>query len=199
MNNKEETIIVYERLLNGKAKSLSQFFFQPSHLNERLQILIKYVIEEKLCITPEEAVTNFTFDVLNEYKLKSILKYIKKPDEYDENNLAYVVYYAYPHLPQPSCEELSIRTYKEVLDGTRKNFPKNYFLHSVYGEERATHCFRYLCENILEYDKEKILEVFSNSKCLELLSQYKLKIIMNVLYNSTTDLLESAYPDIFDK
>lgn len=196
MDNRQETISVYERLLNGKAKALSQFFFQPSHVAERIQILIKYVIEEKMKITPEEAVDKLTLDVLNEYKLKSILKYIKKPDEYDEDNLAYVVYYAYPNLPQPSNEELAIRTYKEVLDGKRKNFPKNYFIDGNYGELRAICCFKYLCEDLLKFDSNEIYETFSNSKCFELLSKYKLKIIMNVVFSSTTDLLETVYPDI---
>ena len=197
MNNKEETILVYERLLTGKAKALSQFFFQPSHLNERLQILIQYIVEEKLKISPEEAAKILSLSVLEEYKAKSILKYIKKPDEYDEENLAYVVYYAYPHIPKPSCFESLIKTYKEVLSGKRKNFPKNYFTDCDLGEERAIHCFKYLCEEVLEYDIEKIQKTFSNSKCLDILSEYKLKIIMNVLFTSTTDLLQTTYPQIF--
>ena len=199
MDNKEEVVLVYERLLNGKAKALSQFFFQPNKINERITILIKYVVEEKLQWTPEQAITKLTMDVLNQYKLKGILKYIKVPPEYDENNLAYVIYYAYPELPQPSIEELAIKTYQEVLDGKRKNFPKNYFLDGHNGEERAIYCFKYLCENLLHYDEKQIFETFNTSKCFDLLSEYRLKIIMNVLFVSTTDLLETAYPGIFER
>ena len=186
-------------MLNGKAKALSQFFFQPSHLNERIQFVIQYVIEEKLKISPEEAIDKLNMDILNEYKIKSILKYIKRPDEYNEDNLAYVVYYAYPYLPQPSCKELAIKTYQEVLSEKRKNFPKNYFTDWNYGDERALYCFQYLCEEILHLNQEEIMKTFGNSKCLELLSQYKLKIIMNVVFSSTTELVEMAYPGIFLK
>ena len=198
MDNREETIEVYERLMNGKAKALSQFFFQPSHMNERICFVVQYVIEEKMKCTPEEALTQLTIEKMEEYKIKSVLKYIPRPDEYDESNLAYVVYHVYPHLPQPSQEELTIRTYKEVLEGKRKNFPKNYFTNSNYGDIRATYCFKYLCEEILKFDENQIKETFSNSKCLNLLSEYKLKIIMNVVFSSTTDLLETTYPNIFD-
>ena len=199
MNNKEEVVMVYEKLLNGKAKALSQFFFQPKYLNERITILLKYIIEEKMCITPEEALTKLTMDVMNQYKIKGVLKYIDCPDEYGDNDLAYVVYYAYPELPQPTCKELSIKVYQEVLDGKRKNFPKNYFINSNYGEDRAKYCFKYLCEDILKFDKKQIVETFGTSEGLSVLSQYKLKIIMNMLFSSTTDLLETIYPKIFEE
>jgi hypothetical protein len=197
MNNKEEVVMVYEKLLNGKAKALSQFFFQPHKMEERIKILIKYIIEEKMLVTPEEATTKLTMDVMNQYKIKGILKYIPCPDEYGPEDLAYVVYYAYPELPQPSCEELAIKVYNQVLEGKRKNFPKNYFINSIYGDTRAKTCFKYLCEDILKYDKNAILEHFGTSEGLTILSQYKLKIIMNMVYSSTTDLLENVYPGIF--
>lgn len=199
MNNKEEVVMVYEKLLNGKAKALSQFFFQPKYMHERITLLLKYVIEEKLCITPEEALTKLTMDVMNEYKIKGVLKYIDCPDEYGPENLGYVVYYTYPELEKPTCKELAIKVYKEVLDGTRKNFPKNYFIHGTYGEERAIHCFKYLCEDILNFDKKQIVDTFGKSEGLVVLSQYKLKIIMNMLFSSTTDLLQTVYPNIFSE
>lgn len=199
MNNKEEVVMVYEKLLNGKAKALSQFFFQPQKMEERIKILLKYVIEEKMKITPEEATKQLTMDVMNQYKIKGVLKYINCPDEYGPEDLAYVVYYAYPDLQQPSCEELAVKVYQEVLDGKRKNFPKNYFINSKYGDQRAKTCFKYLCEDILKYDKDAIIEHFGTSEGLNILSQYKLKIIMNMVYSSTTDLLESVYPGIFQE
>ena len=199
MNNKEEVVMVYEKLLNGKAKALSQFFFQPKYLNERITILLKYIIEEKMCVTPEEALTQLNMEVMNQYKIKGVLKYIDCPDEYGDNDLAYVVYYAYPELQKPTCKELAIKVYQEVLDGKRKNFPKNYFINSNYGEDRAKYCFKYLCEDILKLNKKQIIDTFGTSEGLSVLSQYKLKIIMNMLFSSTTDLLETIYPKIFEE
>lgn len=199
MTSQEEVIMVYEKLLNGKAKALSQFFFQTGKTETRIKILLQYVIEQKMGITPEEAVKQLTMDVMTEYKIKGVLKYIPCPDEYGPNDLAYVVYYAYPDLPQPSCEELAIKVYNQVLSGERKNFPKNYFISSSYGDRRALTCFRYLCEEVLKYDKKQIVEHFGTSEGLTILSQYKLKIIMNMVFSSTTDLLENAYPGIFNE
>ena len=66
-------------------------------------------------------------------------------------------------------------------------------MNGSLGERRAITCFKYLCEEILKLDKKGITETFSGTKGLEMLAKYKLKIIMNVLFFSMVDLLETAY------
>lgn len=196
MDIKENIISTYEKVLNGDQKAFSPYFFQIQYRKERIETLIRYFVEEKLKITPQEALKEMTTDLLIEYKLNIILKYIDKPVEFVENDARHVVYYAYPDLEQASVSELAICVYKEILDSRRRIFPKNYFRDGDVGEERAIACFKYLCEEVLHLSDSEIKETFMTSKGLEVLSKYKLKIIMNILFFSPIDLLQCAYPNI---
>lgn len=193
MNIEQETIMTYENILSGGQKAFSPYFFQPKYRMARVKALIKYLIEEKLKMSPEEALNSLTLDMVKEWKLDSIIKYIDKPVEFLNDDVRHLVYFAYPELPKPTEEELAIMTYKDVLEGRRKTFPKNYFIDGSRGERRAVTCFKYLCEEILKLDKDEIAKTFSGTKGLQILSKYKLKIIMNVVFFSTIDLLETAY------
>lgn len=193
MNIEKETILTYENILSGGQKSFSPYFFQPKHRMARVATLIKYLIEEKLQITPEQALETLTLDSMKEWKLDPIIKYVDKPVEFLADDVRHLVYFAYPELPKPTEEELAIMAYKDVLEGRRKTFPKNYFINGHLGERRAITCFRYLCEEILKLDKKDIAKTFSGTKGLQILSKYKLKIIMNVVFFSMVDLLETAY------
>lgn len=195
MNSRENVIQVYEKILNGEQKTFSPYFFQPQYRNKRVVNLIRYLIEEKLHMTPEEALEKLTLDTVKEYQLDCILKYVDKPVEFPDNSVQHLVYFAYPELPRPSVKDLAIMVYKDVLEGKRKTFPKNYFLDGAVGEQRAVYCFRYLCEEILKLSKEEIVKTFLPSSGLKVLAQYKLKIIMNVVFISNVDLLKTAYGD----
>lgn len=192
-------IKTYEKVLNGEQKAFSPYFFHPQHRKERVTDLIKYLIEQKLDLTPENALTKLTLTDLEKYKLKCLLRYIDKPVEFSKNNVKHLVYCAYPHLERPGVEELAIMVYQDVLTGKRRTFPKNYFLNGQIGEQRAIICFKYLCEEILRFSKEEILEQFSGTKGSKILAEHKLKIIMNILFLSMSDLLETCYPDILTK
>lgn len=194
MNTKENVVQNYEKILNGTQKTFSPYFFQPQHRKSRLGILLRYFIEEKMNYTPEIALQKLTLKDFGENSLSCILKYIDKPVEFLDDDIRHIVYFAYPEIPQPSRRELVLMTYDDLLCGRRKTFPKNYFLNGQEGEERAIICFQYLCEDILKLEKKDIAQVFSGSESLKILAQYKLKIIMNILFNSIVDLLESAYP-----
>lgn len=194
MNTKENVVQIYEKILNGTQKTFSPYFFQPQHRKERLGILLRYFIEEKLGYTSEDALEKLTLADFKKYQLVSILKYIDKPVEFLDDDIRHIVYFAYPEMPQPSKKELVLMAYGDLLCGRRKTFPKNYFLGGEEGEERAIICFKHLCENILGLTKEEIVQTFAGSDALRILAQYKLKIIMNILFNSTVDLLESVYP-----
>lgn len=193
MSITEETILTYEKILSGEQKAFSPYFFQPKRRMARVETLIRYLIEQKLKMTPEQALRELDLDTLKEWKLDCIVKYVDKPVEFSKEDVRHLVYFAYPELPKPTEEELAIMVYKDVLDGKRRTFPRNYFLNGSLGERRAITCFKYLCEEILKLDKKGITETFSGTKGLEMLAKYKLKIIMNVLFFSMVDLLETAY------
>lgn len=197
MDTKESVVLTYEKILSGEQKSFSPYFFQPQRRKERLMILVSYLIEEKLGFTPQEAIEKLTMDHLKEHQLVCILKYIDKPVEFLDDEVTHLVYFAYPDLKMPTDEELALKVYKDLLAGKRKTFPKNYFLNGNLGEKRAVVCFKYLCEELLKLNKEDIPKVFNGTQSLKILAEYKLKIIMNILFLSVVDLLETAYPGEF--
>lgn len=193
MNLYEETVATYEKILSGEMKAFSPYFFQPKNRAEKVKYLTQYLVEEKLKLTPEKALQELDLGTMKEWNLDIIAKYVDKPVEFGKENVNHLIYFAYPDLTKPSEEELAIMVYNDVLEGKRKTFPKNYFLNGHLGERRAITCFKYLCEDILKLDKEGIAETFKDTSSLKILSKYKLKIIMNILFFSVTDLLETAY------
>lgn len=194
METREGVIQTYEKILTGEMKSFSPYFFQLEHRKERVETLARYLIEDKLRLTPAEALEKLTFAMVEQYKLDCILKYIDKPVEFLDDDVKHLVYFAYSDLPKPTTDELAIISYKDVLAGNRKTFPKNYFLGGPIGERRAIVCFRYLCEEILKLDLGGVIAAFNGTQGLKVLSEHRLKIIMNVVFISAVDLLESAYP-----
>lgn len=188
------TIATYQKILNGEIKSFSPYFFELRYRKKRICELVRYLVEEILKITPEEALTAVDLKVLKKYKLDCLLKYVEKPVELDKNDVSHLIIYAYKgKVPEPTPEELTIRLYKKVLSGELKNFPKNYFLDGAKGEERVKYCIKYLCFDILKLKKEEIPKKLT----AEVLKQYKLKIVLNVLYLSMYDLITSVFPGEF--
>lgn len=198
-NKKQEKFIfeihTYEKILNGELKTFSPYFFSPVYRKKRLINLIKYLIEEKLNMTPQDALKILNSKILKQYKLYSILKYIEKPVELDDSNVSYIIYYAYPELNPPTQKELTIYYYKKVLAKEKNSFPKNYFFDGLLGEDRAKYCVEYLCEEVLKLKKEEIPKLLT----IDILREYKLKILLTTLYFSMFDLITNVYPNRYTK
>lgn len=194
MDYRDETIQTYKKLQSGELKTYGPYFFQPQKRKYRIQVLVKHFIEEVKGWTPEEALKKMTMKDLEENHLKIILNYIERPIDFLEDDASYIIYEVYDELEKPSEEAMALSIYKEVLEGKRKNFPKNYFRDPILGERRALACFRYLTDTILGLSKEEAFDLFGTSKGLNVLAEYRLKIIMTLVYFSNMDLLLSAYP-----
>lgn len=188
-------IYMYNQILSGEIKNFNAYFFSSAYKRKRLVNLIRYLIETKIEISPNEAVTVLTKKTFEEYKLTSILKYIEKPPELEKNDFSYVVYYAYPELPHASQKELSIGLYQKVLDNKKKSFPKNYFLDVDKGDKRAKYCIKYLQEEVLKISIKEFYTILDP----DLLKKYKLKILLNALYLDINDLMNSVYGKQFAK
>lgn len=187
----------YEKVLSGEKKTFSPYFFEAEHRKDTVIILLRYLIEEKLKISPKAALNVLTNDLLSQYKLTILLKYVNIPPEYKGEEAKYLVYYAYKgtskSLPEPSQKELTIYLYKKILNGELKTFPKNYFLDGLNGEKKVQICLEYLCNEVLHIEKKDYPKILT----IELLQQYKLKIVLSVIYSSIFDMLNSLYPDDF--
>ena len=188
------TIYTYRKILNREIKTFSPYFFELRYRKKRICELVRYLVEEILNITPEEALTQVNKKVLKKYKLDCLLKYVEKPIELDKDDCSHLIIYAYKgRVPEPTPEELTIRLYKRVLAGEIKNFPKNYFLDGLKGEEKVKYCVKYLCYEVLKLKKEEIPKKLT----AEVLKEYKLKIVLNILYLSMYDLITSVFPGEF--
>lgn len=188
------TIYTYRKILDREIKTFSPYFFELRYRKKRICELVRYLVEEILNITPEEALTQVNKKVLKKYKLDCLLKYVEKPIELDKDDCSHLIIYAYKgQVPEPTPEELTIRLYKRVLAGEMKNFPKNYFLDGLKGEEKVKYCVKYLCYEVLKLKKEEIPKKLT----AEVLKEYKLKIVLNVLYLSMYDLITSVFPGEF--
>lgn len=191
----------YNKILDGQLKTFSPHYFASDNKFKKISILIRYYVEERLKLTPNEAIDTLTLEMLQRDKLKCILKYLEaeKPIEYktDKNYVAHIIYFAYPEIQKPSNHDLTVQCYKEVLLGKRKNFPNNYFKTSL-GEIRAKECFDYLWKHILKIQYNDIPKVFlkSNEEGLNILKKYKLKILIQILYYSVSDMIKNMYPDL---
>jgi len=188
------TIHTYQKILNGEIKTFSPYFFELRYRKKRICELVRYLVEEILKITPEEALAQVNLKVLKKYKLDCLLKYVEKPIELEKNDVSHLIIYAYKgQVPEPTAEELTIRLYKRVLSGELKNFPKNYFLDGLRGEEKVKYCVKYLCFDVLHLKKKEVPKKLTP----EILKEYKLKIVLNILYLSMYDLITSVFPGEF--
>ncbi|QUH22008.1 DUF4046 domain-containing protein [Alkaliphilus sp. B6464] len=189
------TIDTYEKVLSGEIKTFSPYFFEQRYRKKRVVQLIKHLVEERLGLTPEDALDQLDLKLLKKYKLDCLLKYVEKPVELDKNDVSHLIYFAYKgEIPEPTPKDLTVRMYRKVLDERVKNFPKNYFIQGKKGEERVKHCVEYLCFDVLGFSKEDIPKKLTP----EILKEYKLKIVLNVLYLSMFDLITSVFPGEYD-
>ena len=57
-------------------------------------------------------------------------------------------------------------------------------------------CFRYLCEEVLKLDNEGISKTFTTTYAIKLLSKYKLKMLVDIVYDLLFHLMNAAYPEL---
>lgn len=84
-----------------------------------------------------------------------------------------------------------IKEYKEILNGTRKRFTRNTWKSNQ--EEKAKIVMKYLFEEILKWDTDKIMSDLN----YEIISKYKLTTIYDTVYNSSVgNIIKLVYPNV---
>ncbi|MFE8700932.1 DUF4046 domain-containing protein [Cytobacillus sp. FJAT-54145] len=190
--DRTESVLTYERILRGEIQHFSPLFFTKPVRKRRIQELMHYLVEHILHLTPEEAYETLTINILEQHQLQILLKYVEDfPEKNEERSIQWLVRLAYPHLPEESLESRVKSVYQEVLDGTRKRFPPNYF-HGNIGELRAHICVQHLVEHILQLTPQKAAKTLTP----DILAQYKLRILLNLFFDSLFDLLTKTYPEL---
>ena len=189
-----ESAVVYEEVLSGEP--WPDNFWAPQICSRRVTEILRYLFLDKLKIEQYEVAKEIlTADFIDEYELSILVDKAERPPEMYDGEFFYLLWYVFPD-KRPTDEELIIKVYNEVLSGKRKGFPRGYFLKNNQVEHRAVVCFRYLCEEILKLDREGICQTFTMSYSIKLLTKYKLKIILDFVYESLFHLLNAAYPEL---
>jgi len=193
----EEAIYVYEKLLAGEIKNFSPYFLDISKRKERVSTIFKYLIENKLNMSPEQALDQLTLEMISNFKLAPLIKHIHKGKPLPEKEICLkILKYVYPTLSHPTNEEMAILLYKDILEGKVKNFPKCYFWEGVIGEKRAIACLRYLCLEVVGLKEDEIVEHFKSkslSEAEKFLRKYKLWTAADTLFLTAHSFIETAF------
>ncbi len=158
MSKKEKinvsAIYNYDQILLGNEKRLAPYFIEEKNAHgnndtkENAICILRYVIEDLLRWTPKMMVDYFNKEVIDKMKLETVIRALNKyfPVQLDKKK----DYYWYAHLLYPDVivlndEDLTIKTYRDVLSGKLKKFPKG-FLDGDGGEDRIRLCLLYYLE-----------------------------------------------------
>lgn len=189
-----ESAVVYEEVLHGKP--WPEGFWMPTTNNRRVTEILRYLFLDKLKIKEYEVAKEIlTADFIYEYELSILIEKADRPPEMNDGEFFYLLWYVFPE-KRPTEDELIIKVYNDVLSGRRKNFPRGYFLKNSRVEHRAIVCFRYLCEEVLKLDTEGICRTFTKTYGIKTLSKYKLKMLIDIVYESLFHLMNAAYPEL---
>lgn len=191
-----ETLEVYLEVLEGA--SWPKNFFSSTTKDRRMREILKFAFEKNGINSPEDGFAKVNKDFIEANKLEMVVKTYGKVPEMLPDCYDYLVWIIYPE-SKPDFHTMVLKVYSDVLEGRRKTFPTGYFTNGADIEQKAMICFKHLCEDILKLDETQILETFGNSKGIKVLQQYKLKILVDIVYESLSQLLLNTYPDIYQK
>ncbi len=188
-----ESAVVYNEVLSGEP--WPKEFWSAANINRRITEILNYVIKGILKIEEyETAKSLMTADFIDEYELSKLVEKAERPPEMQNGEFFYLLWYIFPEERIPQ-DVLTLKVYNEVLSGQRKTFPRGYFVKWGDVERKAKICFRHLCEDILKLDKDGICRTFSRSEGIKVLQDYKLKIVLDVVYESLFRLVLATYPE----
>ena len=194
---KPESVIIYERILHGEYLP-KQYVGTPTTLNRSIEI-VQYLFFEKLQLRDyNSARSALNREFIAKYRLYQVIKGIPKPPELLPEEYDHVLWLLFPGRKKGRYT-LVLKVYSEVLSGKRNRFPRLYFSDPDWGKYRADVCFRYLCRRVLHMSGDKIAWEFSHSEGIQLLAKYKLRIILNTVYFSLSELVYSVYPQFYPK
>ena len=192
-----EAVQAYLSVLESGKESWDKRFFSEGTKKKKIFEIVSYICDKENIDSTEKAKEILTDEYIKSHYLNTLVKNAPRVPELlpsDHSDLFWIIH------PEetPSFEELVQRLADDMANGRRNLFPQKYF-SGAKARDKATICFRYLCENILRYDRKTIREVFDRSEGIKLLAKYKFRIILNCVYPSVSQLLVASYPDIYNE
>lgn len=194
MNINKELIEDYERLLLGQIERLPKIYFvdkyHPTTVNNALS-LVKYLIENIMKWSPEDALDYLNDHIIERFKLTSYIKYFDLPMGMSSQKYFYILSMIYPEDVRFNSREVYLNIYQKVINKNEK-FPKNFF-DGLNAREKAEICLHYMIEHyLIVKDIESLYEKFSKKGIATLLKKYSLANPCNSLYASPLHYLHET-------
>lgn len=194
---KPESVVIYERVLCGE-RWPTHYVGTPTSKDRAVEIL-RYLLFEKMGVKDfDEAKALFTKEFVKAYRLGLVIRPFYKPPELLPDEYDHILWLLFPERKKGK-KALIVKVYSEVLSGRRKNFPRGYFTDAVDGRFRAEVCVKHLCQRILHLSGDKIAREFCHSNGIKTLAKYKLKILLNHVYFSLSEMMYEVYPQLVPK
>lgn len=183
-----EVINEYERVIVGNQRVIDPFYFvgKSQDSNQHMVLLlIQYVCETYLGWTPQKMYLSLTTDILKQWKLYSLLKYVKFPEELNKDkNIGYLAHMIYPQQVPISSKDICMMVYQQIESGELKKYPKGFFAGSL-GMNRVCYCLKYAIDNNLNFTSiEDMYEFFGTDRCLNFLRESHLGTYVRDLFDA---------------
>lgn len=192
MNSELSSVIFeYEQILLNKEHSFTSSFDNDLPNEKIVAHLWKYVIEELLHWTPQQAANYLTMETVKEMHLKNTLKRIETPAgiTYEKIPL-YVLSLCYPSQIKYTIQSQVIDEYARVLADENAKFTKNYF-DVGQALSKAVICLNYAISSYLsDLTINELYEFFADEKnAQEWLEKVKLIGVQKALFDTPLDFL----------
>ena len=148
------------------------------------------------CENPRGVEQLLTPEFVEKMKLDRVMNYLKFPEELNKTkDFFYVAHMMHPKIVPYDQKSLSLKVYRDILEGRMSKFPKNY-MNGADGKKRAEYCFSYMITHFLDFeDTESIYDYFSRLIGTQALKKHKLFLVSSGLFESPVDYLHESLPD----
>lgn len=200
MDYNELTVLYheYEQVLLGNKSSISTYYFKFGENPAQTYALgiIKFAVENYLKWDPFTFRDFYSKEISIQLKLEPLMKYIEFPPELDKTvDYYYLSAMIYPDIISFTPDTLILKTYKNILDGKLKKFPKEY-LSGSRGMMRAGICLQYMLNNFMSFSTTKdIYEFFSKPDGIKALKEYRLAPICAEMFDYPIDYIHESLPE----
>ncbi len=201
MQSVDTTLYNFQNYLLGVT---TKFSFKPAKMDEteksnQAMKIFRWVIEDMLEWTPQEAKDHFGDKEIEFFKLKNILKDVIYPKNIRKKNYPYLISLLYPDEIQYDATEGVIEQWDDILAHSNRRFPGNIFDDENGKEIAYTLLEEFNKRYIPASSIEELYKIYSNSGYINnLLRDAKLYISFSKLctYPITLlhEMLKTRYP-----
>ncbi len=189
----------YTNMLLGNTQWIPGNYFADGDItNEKNAIeVFKYAFEIFLDIHDPRAMEHeLDQEFMEKMKLTKFLSFIKFPVELDKKtDLFYLIHRMYPRKVPYSSRDVSVKIYKEYIEGIRPKLPRGFF-DGPEGMRRSHYCFIFFVTRYMKFKCVRdMYEFFASADGSKMISKMKLTIPLDNFYYTPVEFLHDSLPD----